>query len=138
MKYFIDTNIFLRILIKENKKAFSDCSAFLEKVKTNKIKAVTASLVLAEIAWTLSSYYKFPQKKVAQAVKSVVNLRNLKIIDGYDHLLALELFENSRVKFIDAYIASIQKIQLKKWTIVSYDKHFDKLGVKRIEPKKVN
>ena len=134
MKYFIDTNIFLRVLIKENKKAFSNCSEFLEKVKTNKIKGVTASLVLVEIAWTLSSYYKFSRKKTAQAVKSVINLRNLKIIDDYDHPLALELFENNKVKFIDACIVSIKEIQLKKWPIVSYDKDFDKLGVKRLEP----
>ncbi|MFH1602172.1 MAG: PIN domain-containing protein [Candidatus Shapirobacteria bacterium] len=137
MKYFIDTNIFLRVLIKENEAVFNDCLRFLQKVKAGKIKAITASLVLAEIAWALSSYYEFAPRKVALSVRGILNLKGLNIMDKYDHLLALQLFESKKVKYIDALLASIKEIQTGKWTIVSYDKDFDKLKIKRLEPKKI-
>jgi hypothetical protein len=39
--------------IKENKETLEECLAFLKLVKTNKIKAITSSFVIAEFVWTL-------------------------------------------------------------------------------------
>lgn len=134
---FIDTNVFLRLLIKENRFSFNDCLRFFEAVKKNKIKGVTSTLVLAEIVWTLTSYYNFSKKEAARAVKGVVNLRGLKLVDEIEIDLALELFSGRPVKFIDALIASNKKIFSGEWLVVSYDKDFDKLGVIRKEPGEV-
>ncbi len=137
MKYFIDTNIFLRTLIKEDEKSFKDCYRFLEAVRLNKVKGITSHLVLAEIAWTLSSYYQFEREDIAKALESVGNLRGLKIVDGYQIMPALSFYSAKSVKFIDAMIASIKQISAKKWTIISYDQDFDKLGLIRCEPNQV-
>ena len=137
MKYFIDTNIFLRVLIKEDEKIFEECQQFLKAIRENKLKGVTSHLVLAEIAWTLSSYYQFSREDIAKALTGVVNLRGFKVIDGYQFLLALELYNSKNVKFIDAIIASINQLLTKKWAIVSYDQDFDKLSITRYEPAQV-
>lgn len=129
MLYFIDTNIFLRTLIKEDETQFERCKKFLQQVKENKIEAYTNTLVLAEIVWTLSSYYQFKKDQVVGAVRSVLNLRGLKIIDSYNHLIALELYEKHQVKYIDAVIASDAGVSSKKAQIVTYDQDFTKLGV---------
>ena len=137
MKYFIDTNIFLRLLIKEDEKTYSQCYKLLSAIKTNQIKAVTSSITLAEIVWTLLSYYKFPKRKVVQAVKSILNLKELKIIDAYNPLVSLELFDKYTVKYIDTLIASVKEIADKKWIVVSYDRDFDKLAIDRKEPHEI-
>lgn len=137
MKYFIDTNIFLRTLIKEDEKSFTECVRFLTALKQNKIKAVTGNIVLAEVAWTLSSYYQFSKKQVVQALKSIINLRGLVIKDYYDQGVALSLFGKFKVKYIDSLIASNKYLRQKTWTLISYDKDFDKLGILRKEPKEV-
>jgi uncharacterized protein len=137
MKYFVDTNIFLRVLIKENENQFLECISFITAIKENKIKAFTSSIILAEIVWTLSSYYKFEKEKVVMAVKSILNIHGLKIIDKFNHIVAITLYENQSVKYIDALIASIPQIQQKKVTVVSYDRDFDKLKVIRKEPKDI-
>ena len=134
MRYFIDTNIFLRTLIKENKKTFDECFKLLSEIKIGNLKASTSHVVLAELVWTLSSYYGFSKEKVVTAVKSVVNLRGLQFIDGYQAHMSLELYEKKPVKFIDALIASIKTIREKTWVVVSYDKDFDKMGISRKEP----
>lgn len=132
--YFIDTNIFLHTLIRRDEKCFADCSQFLEKVKLNQVKAVTANMVLAEAVWTLKSFYGFSRQQVVKGIKSIVRLRGLRLIDGYDVSRALNFFQNSKVKYIDAMIASIKQIDDKKWIVVSYDNDFDKLQVIRKEP----
>lgn len=95
---------------------------------------VTSSLVLSEIAWTLLSYYKFSREKVILAIRSILNIKGLKIIDEYQPITAMDIFEKFGIKFIDSFIASIPQIFDKKWVIVSYDKEFDKLDVLRKEP----
>lgn len=138
MQHFVDTNIFLRVLVADQKKQFIESKRFLNKVKENKIIACTSSIVLAEIVWTLTSYYKFPKEKVIQAVRSIVNLRGMKIIDNFNHLLALELYEKYSVKYIDALIASIKEIAAKEMIVISYDKDFAKLPILSQNPSFTN
>jgi len=132
--YFVDTNIFLRTLINDNQEMHNDCITFLKLVKKNKYKAVTSGIVLAEVIWTLSSFYKFNKDKVVQAVKSIINLPGLKVVEVSDYQKAIELYADNSVKYIDSVIASCDKLQDKKWTVVSYDKDFDRLGVVRVAP----
>ncbi len=136
-KYFIDTNVFLRVLIKEDKKTFLECKKLFERIKKGEIQAYTSSLVLAEIHWVLNSFYKLQKKEILKALASILNLRHLKITEKVDPALALRLYSNFKVKFIDCLIASNPEIFSKKTTIISYDKDFDKLGVKRKTPSQI-
>ncbi len=133
-KYFVDTNIFLRTLVKEDETAFRGCYLFLEAVKTNKIKAATANIVLAEVVWTLQSYYDFSKEKTIEAVQSILNLRGLDIVDSYDSSWSIKQFQKHNVKYVDTLIASIVKEDEPNWVVVSYDEDFDKLGVVRKQP----
>lgn len=134
MQYFVDTNIFLRTLIKEDEVQFNKCRIFLQQIKENKIEAYTNTLVLAEVVWTLTSYYQFSKSSVIQALRSIINLRGLKIVDNYDYLTALGLFEKYSVKYIDTLIASNSQVHSKQATIVTYDQDFKKLPVLYKEP----
>ena len=134
MEYFIDTNIFIRVLELENKKTFDECSKVLNLIKDSKIKAFISTTVLAEIVWVLDSAYNEPKSKIAKSIDGIIKLNNLKIRDDFDLTKTIDLFASNSVKFIDVLIASNPKIQSKKMTIISYDKDFDKLGVKRVEP----
>lgn len=134
MEYFIDTNVFLRVLVKEDNKTFSDCFNFLDLVRNGKIKAFTSDIVLAEINWTLSSFYKFKKQDTLIAIKGILNLKSLKFRNESDIYIATDLYEKFNVKFIDSLIASNLSICNKQTTIVSYDKDFDKLKLLRKEP----
>lgn len=136
-RYFLDTNIFLRVLTRDSAQEFSDCFALLEGVKTGRILAFTSSLVLAEINWTLLKTYTFPKERVVAGTDSVLRLRNLKIVDDFEPQLGLLLYKEHSVKFIDALLASHELVQERKAIVVSYDKDFDKLGVLRKEPKQI-
>ncbi|MDI6602933.1 MAG: PIN domain-containing protein [Patescibacteria group bacterium] len=80
---------------------------------------------------------KLKKRDLIEAIGGILDFKNLKIIDDFDFRKAIEIYEKYPVKFIDALIASNSKIFKKELTIVSYDKDFDKLDVRRKEPKKV-
>lgn len=133
--YFVDSNIFLRALLKDEERSFPDCLKFLNKIKEGEINAFTSNLVLAEINWILLRIYKFSKNEVIEGLNSILSLKNLKIRDKFEVRLALEIYNNLSVKFIDALIASNSGIFKRKIIIVSYDKDFDKIRVMRKEPK---
>ena len=132
--YFLDANIFLRAFVREHEPSFAECSSILELVQAGRIRAVINTLVFAEVSWVLGRLYGFPKREVVMALNSIVQLKNLSIDDHHDALFGLSLYEQHTVKFIDAMIASHDLVAVSKIPIVSYDKDFDKLGVKRITP----
>lgn len=137
MNYFIDTNIFLRVLTKDNPQQFKHCVRFLKLVKQGKIKAFTSTVVMAEIAWTLLSFYEFPKNKVVKALRATLNLKNLKIVDRFQPRQAVNLYQQHQAKFIDSLIASLPQVADGKMTVVSFDHDFDDLKIKREEPQAV-
>lgn len=134
ISYFIDTNIFLRTLMNDNEKFFNECIGFLDLVKSGKIKAQTSCLVLSEVSWTLSSFYKSGKDKVVESLYSIINLKNLKFNEKFNSNFGVQIYEQNSIKLTDAFIASNPKIQNKEMIVVSYDKDFDKLGIIRKEP----
>jgi len=137
MVYFIDTNIFIRVLVKDNEKFFQECKKLLNLISEGKIKAFTSTLVLTEVDWVLEGYYQFEKEKAAKGLKGILKIKNLKFVDKFDFLLAIEIYEKYPIKFIDVLIASNPKIYKKEAIVVSYDKDFDKIGIKRKEPSQI-
>jgi len=133
-EYFIDANIFLRVLVRENEKAYQECSNALLLIKNSNLRAYTATLVLAEINWVLANLYKKSKPVVVRSLHSILKLSHLSITDQYHFGWGLALYEKHNVKFIDAMIAAHDLIAIKNIPIISYDKDFDRLSVKRVLP----
>lgn len=133
MRYFLDTNIFLRFLVPDDENAHAACKLLFQRINEKKIRAATSSLVYAEIVWVLQSFYKFPKQKIAEALK-VFSAAGIMFHDRVELSHAIDLYEAHNVKFIDALLASHPLLQSGEAVMVSYDTDFDKLGIRRIEP----
>jgi len=134
-KYFLDSNIFLRPIIRDDLKKVKECEELFGRIKRDKIQAFTSNLILAEIIWTGLKFYRIKKDELIEVLKGILDFKNLKIVDNFDSRLAIEIYEKFPIKFIDALIASNSKVFKKEMTIISYDKDFDKLNIKRKEPK---
>ncbi len=133
-EFFVDTNIFLRFLLKDDRKKAERCKKLFEKAKRGKIQIFTSDLVIAEVVWTLESFYKLGKKEVSEKVKRLLTLENLGIPGASLLIEALVIYEEKNVDFIDAY-NYILMLNGGIEGIASYDKDFDKLyGIKRQEP----
>jgi len=137
MIFFIDTNIFLRVFIKDNEGQAIYSRQFLNEIKNGNLKAATSSLVLAEVGWTLNSFYKYDRLKIAKLLNSIINLSGLTIVDKVDWPVALAHFQTKKIKLIDSLIASGKQIREKKWVVATYDKDFKKIDTISLKPEEI-
>lgn len=136
MKYYLDTNVFLRFLIADDTMAHESCQELFRLIEARRIKAVTSPLVFAEIVWVLGSFYKFPRLKISDAL-AILARSPISFDNRCDLLSAIEAYASHPVKFIDALIASHPLLRQGKSVLISYDKDFDRLNIKRMEPQEV-
>ena len=136
-RYFLDSNIFLRVIAKDNPKKVAECERLIQAVAEGRLRAVTSPLVVAEVVWTCLSFYRLKKSVVIELLRGLVSLKHLKIQSRLNIFAAFEYYEASGVKFIDALIAAETCFSNGQARLVSYDKDFDKLGLVRLEPAEI-
>lgn len=133
-KRFVDTNIFLRYLTKDEPLAYKRCREVFRKATEDKMTLLTSAMVIAELIWTLLSYYKVPKAEVIEKISIIISTKNLFIADKEILADALVLYSRKNIDFIDAYNA-IFMTRHGLDRIYSYDTDFDTVeGIKRDEP----
>ncbi|MDA8239717.1 MAG: PIN domain-containing protein [Nitrospiraceae bacterium] len=131
---FIDTNIFLRYLTKDDPAKYAKCRELFKRVLEGKAVLATSGLVIAELIWTLLSYYKVPKSDVIEKISIIVATGGLYIPDKDIITDALVLYGRHNIDYIDAYNAVFMRYHRMN-AIYSYDEDFDKVeGMKREEP----
>ncbi|MEA1935505.1 MAG: PIN domain-containing protein [Thermodesulfobacteriota bacterium] len=135
-KRFIDTNIFLRYLTGDDPSKYDKCREIFKKAIEGKIALVTSGMVIAELIWTLLSYYKIAKADIVEKVTIIVSTENLFIPDKNIIADALVLYSRKNIDYIDAYNAVFMKYHALD-EIYSYDRDFDAIeGIKRTEPQR--
>lgn len=137
MIYILDTNVFLRFLVRENEKDYRECIKLFRSIKSLKIRAIAPGIVLAEVGWVLNSYYNVSRAETARKIEGIMKLKGLEIVDDYDWLNAMKLYEIKNIKLVDAVLAAMPKVASMEWTVVSYDEDFKKLPVLWKKPKDI-
>jgi predicted nucleic acid-binding protein len=133
-KKFIDTNIFLRYLTKDDPSKYDKCREIFKKAVEGKIELATSGIVIAELIWTLLSYYKAPKADVIEKISIIVSTENLHIPDKNIITDALVLYGRKNIDYIDAFNAVFMKYHNLN-EIYSYDEDFDVVeDIKREEP----
>ncbi len=125
---FIDTNIFLRFLTKDDPVKAARCHELLKNATEGNLKLYTTDLVVAELIWVLQSpkTYNLSPAEIFEIVMPLLTIKNLYFPSKNVFPDIMELFITENIDFIDAY-DSVMMRGRKIDTIYSYDKHFDQL-----------
>lgn len=131
---FVDSNIFLRFLVDDDKLKADACQRLFQKALEGVETLFTTDMVIAEIVWVLESYYELDKFDVRNKVEKILNTPNLDCPQKEIIINALAVYEERNIDFIDAYNAYFLK-SLGVNELYSYDRHFDRIkGIKRLEP----
>jgi uncharacterized protein len=125
---FIDTNLFLRYLTNDVPSQADAVDSLLRRASKGTVSLVTTSMVIAEIVWTLESYYGLDKKKIQMMVLGILNTDGLQVRDSDLLLQAIIPYAEKNVDFIDAYnVAWMVKNNIEK--IYTFDqKHFNRFS----------
>jgi predicted nucleic acid-binding protein len=136
MPRFLDTNILLRYLTKDDETKASACFELLRRVERGEEVVVTSDLVIAEVVFNLQSprQYGVSRDDIRRLVEPIIGLRGLRLPRKALFARAFDLYCDSRVDFADAYnVAYMESRRVNE--VYSYDTDFDRIeGISRFEP----
>jgi len=121
---FVDTNVFLRYLTKDDLSKYERCRQMFKRALDGEITISTSGMVIAELIWTLLSYYKVPKAEVIEKVSVILGTENLFVPDKDVLADAIVLYARKNIDFIDAYNAVFMKYHGLR-EIYSYDEDFE-------------
>ena len=130
MSAFVDTNILIRHLTGDPPQMAAQATAFLGAEDN----LYLTDLVVAETIYVLESFYEVPRARVAEAIRSLLELRSMIVVDRGLLLRAVEVYETARLDFAEAYlVACAESTGILR--VASFDRTIDRVGtVSRVEP----
>ena len=105
-RLFADTNLFLRYLTNDIPEQAAAFEKLLRRADAGDVVLVTSSLVMAEIVWTLESFYQLDRARVQENILAILNTPGLEVAEDEILLQATVWYVEKNVDFIDAYSAA--------------------------------
>lgn len=124
-KVFIDSNIIIRLIVKDELKQLRKAQELIKQIDENKLQAVLSILVVNEIIWILEHYYDLEREKYIPYLLRLLSLKNIKIFEVKKDIIIniLQRMQKQKFDFTDVYLAHITTLD----KIFSFDKDFQKL-----------
>jgi predicted nucleic-acid-binding protein len=102
-EHFIDTNLFLRYLTKDVPEQAQAVDRLLAEAERGRCRLRTSILTIAEIVWTLESYYELHKAEIRDRVMGMLNTPGLEVENSNLIARAIALYVDENIDFVDAY-----------------------------------
>ena len=119
--YCIDANIILRFLLGDNEKLSPAAEAIMLDVEKGDLSVWCESVVLAEVVWVLSSFYKVERVKITEFLLPLIQMEYFLMAEKDRMIHALNLFSGPVPHFGDACLCAAA-LDISKGRILSFDK----------------
>ncbi len=134
---FVDTNVFIRYLVRDDEKKAQRCYDLFQRAKEGNEQLTTSEAVICEIVYVLASRktYGLNHDEIRARLTPILSLKGLHLPGKRTYVRALDLYAQwSWADFEDALSAVyLEKQDISE--IVSYDTGFDNVEhIKRVEP----
>jgi predicted nucleic acid-binding protein len=108
-RLFVDTNLFLRYLTNDIPAQAEILDRLLCQAAKGQVVLVSNPMVIAEIVWTLESYYRLSPADIRPKIWAMLSTPGLETAEGELVGSAVDAYVEKNVDFIDAYNAMWMK-----------------------------
>ena len=130
--YLLDTNIFLEILLEQEKSG--ECEILLKNIKNSKVLFYVSSFTLHSIEVAMIHEGKI--ELLSDFLRFILASKIIRLdTNTNEELQILNFAKEFELDFDDAF--QFYLCRRNNLKIISYDKHFDKLRIDRVEPRDV-
>ena len=136
MARFLDTNILLQHLAREDEQKARGCRELLLRLEQGEEVAVATNIVIFEAVYILQSarHYGLSRGRIRQLLEPIVALRGLRLPRKSLYARAFDLYCEEGISFADAYNVAFMEVRGLS-EVYSYDTDFDRIeGISRLEP----
>lgn len=133
---FLDANIILRYLTRDDEEKAARCFDLFQRVKRGEEALTTCEAVIAEVVYVLASpsLYHLPRDEIRTLLMPIIKLPGLKLRHKEVYIRAMDLFVSHNVDFDDALmVAHMERKRVGE--VLSYDRDLGSFsGIHRLEP----
>jgi|SRR5690625_49237 len=130
-KFLVDTNVLIRLIVKDDEIKFNTIVNLVEKVENNELTLIIPTVVIAECCWVLKSYYKLDKQEISEYLVDIIESENVEAEEDIS-IDALRLYANKNVDFADALLSVKAKNNV---CVLTWDKRdFKKLNCESFSP----
>ena len=122
----VDTNAIIRYLLADNAEQFARAKGFFEHVREGTQSAYIPESVLAESVYVLAKVYGVARDEVADKLSTLLDYRGISQENRTVLRLALSLFRDRNVDFVDAMAVAIARER--GWGVFSFDRDLTRLA----------
>lgn len=127
---FVDTNVLVRHLTGDP----PDMARRATRHLHGAAGLLLVDVVIAEVVFVLESYYRSPRALIAEAIRALIGLESIRVVDPDLLHRTIEVYEHDRLDFAEAYLVATAE-RSGVHTIASFDRSIDRVRtVRRIEP----
>ena len=134
---FLDANVILRYLTRDDEAKAEACLALFQRVKAGEEEVTLSEVIIHEVLYVLCSkaHYNLSHEEAAARLRPILSLRGLKLPKKRVYLRALDIYASSpKLDTGDALAMGHMEDQGLD-EILSYDTGFDdQPGIRRVEP----
>lgn len=132
--HLIDANDILRYLTNEPPNMAARAAALFQEIAAGRIVVTIEDIVLAEVVWTLRSFYRADRASIADQLAQLIADDYVVNTDKPSLSLALMLYGQHNLGFADSILAA-RSLTSGDTEIISFDRGIDRVpGITRREP----
>jgi predicted nucleic acid-binding protein len=129
-----DTNVIVRLVTDDPPAQAQAARRFLDRAAATNTDVYIPDVVVAELAFVLTSVYTLTVQETAGAIGRLLEHRSVVVDDAGALFTALDLWSVTALDFVDAYLAATTWAS-ESVGVLSFDRDFDRvLGIKRFDP----
>ena len=125
-KYYVDSNFFLRFILKDNLNQWKVANDYFKEAKLEKVKLVFLTETIIEIEYVLRKVYKLSRRIILKYLLTLLSINNFEIIDKELLKDALLYYGEKNIDFVDIII--FLKARSQNAEVLTFDKDFDKIS----------
>ncbi|MBL4954955.1 PIN domain-containing protein [Neobacillus sp. YIM B02564] len=103
-KFFVDTNVLIRLIVKDNDDKFRTMLELAKKVENHELSLIIPTVVIAECCWLLKSFYQLEKSLIKEYLTDILQSVNVEP-EEETVIEALRLYAEKNVDFADALLS---------------------------------
>ncbi|MCL6449376.1 MAG: PIN domain-containing protein [Armatimonadetes bacterium] len=128
----VDANVVLRFITGDPPEMAAQALELMVRAENGEVCLRLSHLVVAEIVWVLSSFYKFTKRAIADTLISFLSADGVQTENSGLVIQALQDMAEKNVDFADAFLAALARVNQER--VCSFDNDFEKLNVSWTRP----
>lgn len=130
-KIFVDTNFFLRFLLKDIHHQHPKTKELFLKGAKGEVQLFTSIIVIFELYWVLTSFYRKNKQKITKILQELLKLKFIELKEREAMAKATQIFSSTNLDLEDSYNLTYALRENAK-QIATFDKKLEMAFKKKI------